>query len=119
METKRTNEFRADAVRIALASGLARVHVASDLGIGLSTQNKKMFDSSEDARRKLAVCRYDNVRPHSSLGNRTPAEALGTLEQFDGSAPAAFAQSNDEQYDIPSRTLSLWRSEHKGVGQAS
>lgn len=37
--------------------------------------NEELFDSLADARRKLAVWRYDynNVRPHSSLGNRTPA----------------------------------------------
>ena len=37
---KRTDEFRADAVRIALTSGLSRKQVASDLGVGLSTLNK-------------------------------------------------------------------------------
>ena len=40
MGTKRTDEFRADAVRIALTSGLSRKQVASDLGVGLSTLNK-------------------------------------------------------------------------------
>ncbi len=37
---KRKEEFRADAVRIALTSGLTRKQVASDLGVGLSTLNK-------------------------------------------------------------------------------
>ena len=40
MGQKRTDEFRADAVRIALTSGLTRKQVASDLGVGLSTLNK-------------------------------------------------------------------------------
>ena len=40
MGTKRTDEFRADAVQIALTSGLTRKQVASDLGVGLSTLNK-------------------------------------------------------------------------------
>ena len=40
MGLKRTDEFRADAVRIALTSGLTRKQVASDLGVGLSTLNK-------------------------------------------------------------------------------
>ena len=40
MGTKRTDEFRADAVRVALTSGLTRRRVASDLGIGLSTLTK-------------------------------------------------------------------------------
>ena len=33
MGLKRTDEFRADAVRIALTSGLTRKQVASDLGV--------------------------------------------------------------------------------------
>ena len=40
MGLKRTNEFRKDAVRIALTSGLTRKQVADDLGIGMSTLNK-------------------------------------------------------------------------------
>ena len=36
----RTEEFRKDAVRIALTSGLTRRQVADDLGVGLSTLNK-------------------------------------------------------------------------------
>ena len=59
--------------------------------------NEEMFDSLDDARRKLALGRYDynNVRPHSSLGNKTPAESRRTLEQFEGSATVALAQTND------------------------
>ena len=37
---KRADEFRKDAVRIALTSGLTRKQVADDLGIGMSTLNK-------------------------------------------------------------------------------
>ena len=40
MGLKRTNEFRQDAVRIALTSGLTRKQVADDLGVGMSTLNK-------------------------------------------------------------------------------
>ena len=40
MGLKRTDEFRQDAVRIALTSGLTRKQVAADLGIGMSTLNK-------------------------------------------------------------------------------
>ena len=34
---KHTDDFKREAVRIALSSGLSRRRVASDLGIGLST----------------------------------------------------------------------------------
>ncbi len=36
----RTDEFRKDAVRIALTSGLTRKQVADDLGVGMSTLNR-------------------------------------------------------------------------------
>ncbi|MEO0751472.1 MAG: IS3 family transposase [Pseudomonadota bacterium] len=60
--------------------------------------NEEMFDSLGDARRKLALWRYDynNVRPHSSLKNQTPTQARRTLEQFEGSAPDALAQTDDD-----------------------
>ena len=56
--------------------------------------NEELFDSLDDARRKLALLPYDynSVRPHSSLGNQTPTNARRTLELSEGSAPGAFAQ---------------------------
>ena len=40
MAHRHTDEFRREAVRIALTSGLTRKQVASDLGIGFSTLAK-------------------------------------------------------------------------------
>ena len=40
MGLKQTEEFRQDAVRIGLTSGLTRKQVADDLGVGMSTLNK-------------------------------------------------------------------------------
>ena len=40
MGLKRTDEFRQDAVRIAVTSGLISKQVADDLGAGISTLNK-------------------------------------------------------------------------------
>ena len=45
MGLKRTDEFRKDAVRIALTSGLTRKQVADDLGVGMSTLNNLDFIS--------------------------------------------------------------------------
>ena len=42
MGLKRTEKFRQDAVRIALTSGLTRKQVADDLGVGMSTLNKRI-----------------------------------------------------------------------------
>ena len=71
--------------------------------------NEELFDTLDDARRKLALWRYDynNVRPHSSLGNQTPAEARRALEQCEGTAHDALAQTNDGEYEIQTRRLSL------------
>ena len=56
----RTEEFRKDAVRIALTSGLSRRQVADDLGVGLSTLNKwiRVYSEAEiisQADRDLAA----------------------------------------------------------------
>ena len=69
--------------------------------------NEEIFDSLADARRKLALWRYDynNVRPHSSLGNKTPSDARRALEQSEGSAPGALAQP--ETYHYQPQGLSL------------
>ena len=40
MSTVRTDEFRKEAVRIALTSGLSRRQVADDLEVGFSILNK-------------------------------------------------------------------------------
>ena len=47
------------------------------------------------------------VRPHSSLGNQTPTEAYRTLEQFEGPAPGAPAQTDDGENENQTRKLSL------------
>lgn len=47
MGLKRTDEFRQDAVRIALTSGLTRKQVADDLGVGLSTLNKWITENRD------------------------------------------------------------------------
>jgi putative transposase len=62
--------------------------------------NEEIFDSLADARRTLARWRYDynNVRPHSSLGRMTPAEARRALEQSEGSASGALAQPETDHY---------------------
>ena len=71
--------------------------------------SEEWFDSLDDARRKLAPWRYDynNDRPHSSLENRTPAGARRALEQFEGYAHDALAQTENKEYEIQTRKLSL------------
>jgi transposase len=49
MAQRPSEEFKRDAARIALTSGLTRRQVASDLGVGLSTLNKWVKALSEEA----------------------------------------------------------------------
>jgi len=69
MGTKRTEEFRQEAVRIALTSGLTRKQVASDLNVGFSTlskwiqQDRKNPDkpsSQSDLEREVSELRKEN-----------------------------------------------------------
>ncbi|MFP7675597.1 IS3 family transposase [Marivita sp. S0852] len=71
--------------------------------------NEEIFDTLDDARRKLALWRYDYnaVRPHSSLGNQTPLQARRALEQFEGSAPGPLAQTETQDYQNQTQRLSL------------
>ena len=48
MAKRYTDEFRRDAVRIAISSGLTRPQVSSDLGVGLSTLNKWVQQHQHD-----------------------------------------------------------------------
>lgn len=66
---QRTPEFRAEAVRIALTSGLPGKQVASDLGVGFSTLNRwiqadqrnpEKPTAQTDMERELAELRREN-----------------------------------------------------------
>ena len=65
MGQKRTDEFRADAVRIALTSGLTRKQVADDLGVGMSTLN---------IEHKCAIGPSVHAKDHSPSGHRCGVE---------------------------------------------
>ncbi|WP_299654620.1 integrase core domain-containing protein, partial [uncultured Jannaschia sp.] len=69
--------------------------------------NEEIFDTLDDARRKLALWRYDYnaVRPHSSLESQAPLDVHRTLEQFEGSAPGALAQNDRPDYQSQTRKL--------------
>ena len=55
-----SDEFKRDAVRIALTSGLTRRQVASDLGVGHSTLGKwvRMFSEPRRVCRRLIWFSY-------------------------------------------------------------
>lgn len=62
--------------------------------------NEGLFHRLADARRKLGVWRYDynSVRPHSSLGNRTPAQRFRVLLQDGGVTPGALVAAVVHEY---------------------
>jgi transposase len=69
MGTKQTAEFRQEAVRVALTSGLTRKQVASDFGIGFSTlswwirQDRMTLPEpsvQSDLEREVAMLRKEN-----------------------------------------------------------
>lgn len=62
MGTGRTDEFRKDAVRIALTSGLTRRQVADNLGVGLSTLNETNFVKVAILRKLLPNLRKNSRR---------------------------------------------------------
>ena len=69
MASRPTEEFRAEAVRVALTSGLPRKQVASDFGVGFSTLNRwiqhdrrnpEKPTSQSDLEREIAELRKEN-----------------------------------------------------------
>ncbi len=77
MGIRRTEEFRNEAVRISLTSGLSQKQVADDLGIGLSTLGKwvaahkheeLMSGPHNDRDNELAHIRAEHERNYCAYG---------------------------------------------------
>jgi transposase len=77
---RRTDEFRQDAVRIALTNGLTRKQVADDLGVGVSTLKKWITahrDTDVVSKEDLSLAQEnDRLR----RDNRILKEDLDTLK---------------------------------------
>ena len=88
MAATHSDEFKRDAVRIALTSGLTRRQVASDLGVGLSTLGKWIRAISEEAR--VPERDADLLRENERLRkeNRILREEREMLKNRHGSQPA-------------------------------
>jgi putative transposase len=67
----------------------------------------ELFDSLADARRKRALWRYhdNNLRPHSSLGNRTPAQARRAFLQDGSISPDALVPAAEHEYQTSGLSL--------------
>ena len=84
---KHTEEFKQEAVRIALTSGLSRRRVASDLGVGLSTLGKwvSQYRPSDLVAAPQADLARENERLR--LENRILKEEREILKNCPGPSP--------------------------------
>jgi len=57
------------------------------------------------SRGRCAAELYNNVRPHSSLQNRTPAQARRTFLQDGGVTPGALVPANLPEYQTGGLSL--------------
>jgi len=69
MGMKRTAEFRQEAVRVALTSGLTRKHVASDFGNGFSTLSKRVQQGGKNPEKPTAQSNLE--RENANLRKET------------------------------------------------
>ena len=78
---KHTDDFKREAVRIALSSGLSRRRVASDLGVGLSTLCKwvSVFRPADQVAAPQADLARENERLR--LENRVLKEERDILKK--------------------------------------
>ena len=85
MGLKRTDEFRQDAVRIALTSGLTRKQEADDLGVGKSTLNKWITahrDTDVVSKEDLDLAKENNRLRHEIRLLKEEREILKKATQF-------------------------------------
>ena len=86
MASRPTEEFRAEAVRVALTSGLPRKQVAADFGVGLSTLNRwiqqdrrnpEQSTIQSDLEREIAELRRENRMLRDLQGSvNSPGDCL-------------------------------------------
>ena len=84
-----SDEFRRDAVRIALTSGLTRRQIESDLGIGLSTLGKWLRAVSEAAQVPAHLRENERLRKENRI-LREEREVLKGDDVLRGSKAAKF-----------------------------
>ena len=81
MGTKRTVEFRQEAVRVALTSGLTRKQVASDFGIGFSTLSKWVQQDRRSPEKPTAQSDLERENAELRKENRLLREEREVLKK--------------------------------------
>ena len=81
MGTKRTAEFKQEAVRVALTSGLTRKQVASDFGIGFSTLSKWVQQDRKNPEKPTAQSDLERENAELRKENRLLREEREVLKK--------------------------------------
>jgi len=81
MGPKRTAEFRQEAVRIALTSGLTRKQVATDFGIGFSTLSKWIQQDQKNPEKPAAQSDLEHENAKLRKENRLLREESEVLKK--------------------------------------
>ena len=80
MGTKRTSEFRQEAVRVALTSGLTRKQVAADFSIGFSTLSKWIQQDQKNLEKPSAQSDLERENAKLRKENRLLREEREVLK---------------------------------------
>ena len=100
----RTEEFRSEAVRIALTSGLSHKQVAADLGIGLSTLGFVTLTGFTPNLGKLSMAAIRNVNGLASWRHTE-----NSLQSLNVTMPCCFLVPPGLNQDIQHLTLAVHR----------
>lgn len=86
---QRPPEFRAEAVRIALTSGLSRRQVASDLGVGFSTLNTWVRQDQANPAKPAAQSELERELTELRRENRLLRDLQGSANSPGDCLPTA------------------------------
>lgn len=88
MASRPSPEFRAEAVRGALKSGLSRKQVAADFGVGLSTLSRWIQQESKNPEKPAAQSDLEREVAELRRENRLLREDRDVLKNRSGLWPA-------------------------------
>jgi len=81
MGTKRTAEFRQEAVRVSRTSGLTRKQVAADFGVGFSTLSKWIQQDRKNPEKPTAQTNLERENAELRKENRLLREEREVLKK--------------------------------------
>ncbi|WP_152455355.1 IS3 family transposase [Roseivivax sp. THAF40] len=109
MASRPTEEFRAEAVRVALTSGLPRKQVASDFGIGFSTLNRWIQQDRRSPKKPTIQSDLEREIAELRKENRMLREERDVLKKghgvLRGEKQMRFAFVEEHRHDIPVNRL--------------